>query len=46
MMGVLWCISDNVLVEIGEECCRAINQDAVLIKAYSERNQILVVNGE
>ncbi len=39
-------ISDNVLVEIGEECCRAFNQEAVLIKAYSERNLILIVNGE
>ncbi len=38
-------LSDDALVEIGEEYCSTFNQESVLIKAYSERNQILLVSG-
>ena len=38
-------LSDDALIETSEEFCRAFNQKSVLIKAYSERNQILLVSG-
>ena len=39
-------VSDYVLTEIGEELCRAYNLKSVLVKYYSERNLICIVNGE
>ena len=38
-------LSDDALIETVEEYCSAFNQDSVLIKAYSERNQIFLVSG-
>ena len=35
-------ISDEVLIETGEELCRAFNQDDVLIKLYSDRYRFVV----
>ena len=39
-------ISDDALAETGEELCRTFNQVDVLIKMYSVRNRIIIVNGE
>ncbi len=39
-------VSDDALIETGEELCRAFSLESVLIKAYSERNQIFIVNGD
>lgn len=35
-------ISDESLIETGEELCRAFNQDDVLIKLYSDRYRFVV----
>ena len=35
-------ISDEALIETGEELCRAINQDDVLIKLYSDRYRFVL----
>ena len=35
-------ISDEALIETGEELCRAFNQDDVLIKLYSDRYRFVV----
>ena len=35
-------ISDETLIETGEELCRAFNQDEVLIKLYSDRYRFVV----
>ena len=37
-------VSDDTLIEIAEEFCKAFNQKSVLIKSYSERNSVFVVN--
>jgi hypothetical protein len=47
--GDSWCvefsgISDDALIAIGEELCRVNDQVPVLIKVYSERNKILLVD--
>lgn len=34
-------ISDDALIEIGEDLCRAFNQDSVLIKLYSDSNRFI-----
>lgn len=39
-------VSDDTLITIAEELCRAFNQETVLVKTYSERNRILFVNGD
>ncbi|MCR5615385.1 MAG: hypothetical protein K6F45_04395 [Saccharofermentans sp.] len=44
-----WCveiigISDDALIAIGEELCRENSKVPVLIKVYSERNNILLVD--
>ena len=39
-------VTDDTLIAIGEELCRAFQQEAVLIKSYSERNRIMFVNGD
>ena len=49
--GDSWCveitgISDDALIAIGEELCRANKQTPVLIKVYSERNKILLADEE
>lgn len=36
-------ITDDTLTETGEEFCRVFNLESVLIKTYSERNQIYIV---
>lgn len=38
-------VSDEVLFEIGEELCREFYQESVLIKCYSERNRLVIVDG-
>ena len=35
-------ISDETLIETGEELCRVFNQDGVLIKLYSDRYRFVV----
>ena len=47
--GNSWCVeitgvSDDALIAIGEELCRANSEVPVLIKVYSERNKILLVD--
>ena len=37
-------ISDETLIETGEELCRVFNQDGVLIKLYSDRYRFVVCN--
>ena len=49
--GDSWCveitgISDDALIAIGEELCRANSKVPVLIKVYSERNLLLLVDGD
>lgn len=39
-------ISDDALAETTEELCKTFNQVDVLIKMYSGRNRIIIVNGE
>ena len=38
-------LSDDALIETGEYFCREFKQKSVLIKAYSEKNQIFLVSG-
>ena len=49
--GNSWCVeitgvSDDALIAIGEELCRANSEVPVLIKVYSERNLLLLVDGD
>lgn len=39
-------VSEDTLIQIAEELCRAFDQETVLVKSYSERNRILFVNGD
>jgi len=39
-------VSDDTLIEIGEELCRAFQQETVLIKTYSGKNRVMFVNGD
>jgi hypothetical protein len=39
-------VPDDTLIQIGEELCRAFDQETVLIKFYSEKNRIAFVNGD
>ena len=39
-------VTEDTLIAIGEELCRAFKQEAVLVKSYSEKNRILFVNGD
>ena len=38
--------SDASIIELAEELCRAFAPKSVLVKSYSERNRIFLVNGE
>lgn len=37
-------IPEDSLIKIAEELCKAINQDFALIKSYSKRNRLLLVD--
>ena len=39
-------VSDDSLIEIAEELCRVFALKTALVKTYSERNRIFLVNGE
>lgn len=39
-------VSEDTLIEIAEELCRAFDQETVLVKSYSARNRIMFVNGD
>ena len=49
--GNSWCVeitgvSDDALIAIGEELCRENSKVPVLINVYSERNLLLLVDGD